>query len=718
MVGGEDMKKKLVIILITYILFGSFTDAIVYAVDGSENMAKQTEMKNSEASNSTLDESSKMETASITSANVENKSTISTTFVNENEENDPNESTRAIFGDYEYEIVMGEIKINNYLGAGGTLELPNSINGIPVTTVAANAFNGKSLTSLVLPDSITTIGDYAFANNQLRDIKMSTNSVTYGVGVFSDQHLELTYDLAGASKEAQLSGMISYIGNAMTGVDITLLDDSGVTFNPGLQFYIDGSFIIPEGVSTFNFAFTSFAVSGIAPQGQYSGTAIVRLSNSNLVQLNVVEHSTIYVGDSWSSSDNFISGMDEYGQPLDFSVVEVYGSVDSSVPGKTLISYRYKGKEAVAEITVLESLLSIEGKDSTLYVGDNWTAADNFVSATDKTGAAVDFTEVEVNGEVDTNTAGTYEITYSYGGKTAVATITVKEDQTAIEVKDSNLYVGDNWTAIDNFVSATDKTGAVVDFTEVEVNGEVDTNTAGTYEITYSYGGKTAVATITVKEDQTAIEVKDSNLYVGDNWTAIDNFVSATDKTGAVVDFTEVEVNGEVDTNTAGTYEITYGYGGKTVVATITVAVLQQGRVTIHYVDDEGEKIHENQIIIGNIGTLYDLNNEDYLLMIEGYHLNKNKIPLNLTGSIGVGTTIVTLVYTKDQNTHENQGTNSSIEKDNTTNNDFKTQSPLNKTSTKNEQFPKAGENSTRASMLLLGLLLVVLPTVYFIKRN
>ncbi|MGY3713882.1 bacterial Ig-like domain-containing protein, partial [Lactococcus petauri] len=132
--------------------------------------------------------------------------------------------------------------------------------------------------------------------------------------------------------------------------------------------------------------------------------------------------------------------------------------------------------------------------DTTLYVGDAWTAEDNFDSALDKDGNAVDFSQVSVDAsKVDTSKAGTYDVTYTYDGVTSTAKVTVKDKQTAVNVHDSTLYVGDAWTAEDNFDSALDKDGNAVDFSQVSVDAsKVDTSKAGTYDVTYTYDGVTS----------------------------------------------------------------------------------------------------------------------------------------------------------------------------------------------------------------------------------
>ncbi|MFK4889886.1 bacterial Ig-like domain-containing protein [Lactococcus petauri] len=214
---------------------------------------------------------------------------------------------------------------------------------------------------------------------------------------------------------------------------------------------------------------------------------------------------------------------------------------------------------------------NVQVKDSSIFIGEDWQPEDNFVSATDSYGETVSFDRITVEGTVDTDTAGTYKVTYSYDGVSATAEITVKESQTSVNVKNSALFVGENWTAQDNFVSATDRYGETVPFNRITVEGTVDTDTAGTYKVTYTYDGVEATAEITVKESQTSVQVKDSSLFVGEAWTAQDNFVSATDRYGEIVPFDRITVEGTVDTDTAGTYKVTYTYDGVEATAEITV---------------------------------------------------------------------------------------------------------------------------------------------------
>ncbi|WP_239257409.1 bacterial Ig-like domain-containing protein, partial [Listeria ilorinensis] len=176
--------------------------------------------------------------------------------------------------------------------------------------------------------------------------------------------------------------------------------------------------------------------------------------------------------------------------------------------------------EVVVQVTVKQDLTEVNVHDSTIYVGDQWHAADNFDSALDKDGNPVDLTAIQVSGTVDTSIAGTYPVIYTYNGVSATANITVKDVLTAVNAHDSTIYTGDNWSAVDNFDSALDKDGNAVSLRDVQVTGTVDTTQAGAYPITYTYEGVSTTITVTVKENKAGISAHDSTIYVGDSWSA------------------------------------------------------------------------------------------------------------------------------------------------------------------------------------------------------
>ena len=340
---------------------------------------------------------------------------------------------------------------------------------------------------------------------------------------------------------------------------------------------------------------------------QTAGTYTVRYTLNNLTKdativvkprltaINVSD-STIYVGDSWEAEDNFDSALDKDGNDVALSDLTVDASkADTSKAGSFDVTYTYDGVTSTATITVKEKMTAVNVHDSTIYVGDNWEAEDNFDSALDKDGNPVDFQDLAVDAsKADTSKAGSFDVTYTYDGVTSTATITVKEKMTAVNVHDSMIYVGDNWEAEDNFDSALDKDGNDVALSDLTVDvSKADTSKAGSFEVTYTYDGITSKAIITVKEKMTAVNVHDSTIYVGDNWKAEDNFDSALDKDGNDVDFSALTVDAsKADTSRVGSFKVTYLYDGVTSTATITVKE-KMTAVNVHdsmiYVGDNWE---------------------------------------------------------------------------------------------------------------------------------
>jgi len=65
--------------------------------------------------------------------------------------------------DYTYSTNDGTITITGYTGDGGAVIIPDTINGLPVATIGDHAFwFCTNMTSLFIPDGVTSIDAYAF----------------------------------------------------------------------------------------------------------------------------------------------------------------------------------------------------------------------------------------------------------------------------------------------------------------------------------------------------------------------------------------------------------------------------------------------------------------------------------------------------------------------------------------------------------------------------
>lgn len=65
--------------------------------------------------------------------------------------------------DYTYTNKNGTITITKYMGSGGALDIPSTIDGLPVTRIGYQSFYFcTNLTSVTIPDSVTSIEKNAF----------------------------------------------------------------------------------------------------------------------------------------------------------------------------------------------------------------------------------------------------------------------------------------------------------------------------------------------------------------------------------------------------------------------------------------------------------------------------------------------------------------------------------------------------------------------------
>ncbi len=66
---------------------------------------------------------------------------------------------------FTYTVASGAATLIGYTGTGGSVNLPGTINGLPVTAIADHAFAScSSITSVTIPAGITSIGMYPFAD--------------------------------------------------------------------------------------------------------------------------------------------------------------------------------------------------------------------------------------------------------------------------------------------------------------------------------------------------------------------------------------------------------------------------------------------------------------------------------------------------------------------------------------------------------------------------
>jgi len=122
---------------------------------------------------------------------------------------------RIVLTASESDFVFSQGTITGYTGAGGVVDIPSKIGGVPVVVIGSGAFENKStITSLVIPDSVTLIYDKAFQRMSSLESAKIGNGVTYvGDSAFQNN-----------SKLATVS-----IGSRVTTIGASAFDGAGLT---------------------------------------------------------------------------------------------------------------------------------------------------------------------------------------------------------------------------------------------------------------------------------------------------------------------------------------------------------------------------------------------------------------------------------------------------------------------------------------------------------
>ncbi len=95
--------------------------------------------------------------------------------------------------------VNESIVITGYVCSTIAVNIPDTINGLPVTRIGAEAFRAcSSLTSVIIPNSVTSIGDAAFSGCvSLTNVAIRSSVISIRSGAFSECSSLVTLDLKG-----------------------------------------------------------------------------------------------------------------------------------------------------------------------------------------------------------------------------------------------------------------------------------------------------------------------------------------------------------------------------------------------------------------------------------------------------------------------------------------------------------------------------------------
>ncbi len=118
-------------------------------------------------------------------------------------------TSKPTYGNYTYSIEDGCVMITGCVDKTVFEEIPTEIEGMPVTKIGATVFYGSTITSIVIPEGVTSIGSGAFWHcKSLSDVTLPSTLTTIESYAFNDCQALETIDIPES---------VTYIGNAALG---------------------------------------------------------------------------------------------------------------------------------------------------------------------------------------------------------------------------------------------------------------------------------------------------------------------------------------------------------------------------------------------------------------------------------------------------------------------------------------------------------------------
>ena len=193
-----------------------------------------------------------------------------------------------VSGDFEFTVSGSVVTITKYIGSAAVVDIPETIDGMSVRTIGANAFQSCSgLTNVVIPLGVASIGNYAFYDCvNLTSVIIPDSVTSMGSSVFSN-----CYGLTSVT----ISNRVTSIGNyaflrcySLTSVAIP----NGVT-SIGLSAFLEcsslASITIPNSVMSIgNSAFSGCSnLKNITLSGSLTRIEDGVFRDSGLVSTNI-----------------------------------------------------------------------------------------------------------------------------------------------------------------------------------------------------------------------------------------------------------------------------------------------------------------------------------------------------------------------------------------------------------------------------------------------
>lgn len=329
---------------------------------------------------------------------------------------------------------------------------------------------------------VTDMSFMFFKSSSLEHLDVSTfntSNVVKMAGMFSYLYRLPELDVSNfvTTNVTEMNSMFAYL-ESLSSLDVSNFDTTNVT-NMNYMFYYSG--ISSLDLSSFDTSKSS---------GAY-GSMLIGTSNLKQLTLGPLIDTVSFKKSalpSHQSSEQYTDKWQNVGNgTVDSPKGENIWTSDEFMtefsPDRDADTYVWQPQPKVAaDVTVKYENSDGEEIHDSKTLGGN--VGDSYDATTEEYKLKIDGYNLDES-NLPSNATGTFTdqaqtVTYVYSKDTPIL-----DDLAHITVHDSNLKVGDKWSPENNFDEATDFEGNIENFSDIIVDGTVDTTKPGTYEVTY-----------------------------------------------------------------------------------------------------------------------------------------------------------------------------------------------------------------------------------------
>lgn len=265
---------------------------------------------------------------------------------------------RTFSGDFEYAVIDGEGTITRCISNDDTIEVPAELDGIAITSVYYGAFQTCSAKKLILPDSVKTIGKYAFPQN-VEELTLSGNLVSIeGEEPFMDY--QMLRSISVGEGDGDFSAQDGVLYNK---------DKSKLLAYPAMK--LDKKFVIPESVKfidktafCYNINIESVELTAVEEIGEYAFEGCSKLAEAKLPKTLKTVRKNAFLG---------CSAMKSIRVPATLELIEEYSfgfDYDAELAEdiqRNMDAYAQAGMSTVMPYSVIEGFKMYVEEDTLAY---------------------------------------------------------------------------------------------------------------------------------------------------------------------------------------------------------------------------------------------------------------------------------------------------------------------------------------------------------------